>query len=142
MWINYITYLIPKHYISIPHSFVATTGLSTISTSFPSTVDKLSSLAAMDKPPPIFYVEVLIGGTAQLPCKIINPQGTIELCIMNNKQMHLDRLHYIILCNYRFSFFLIQITTKCTWFYGSRTTPRNPFIAWMLEAGPRVKVKE
>ena len=29
----------------------------------------------MDKPPQILYVEVLIGGTAQLPCKIINPQG-------------------------------------------------------------------
>ena len=72
------------HFIHIPKSFIATTGLPTISTSFPSTVDKLSSLAAMDKPPPIFYVEVLIGGTAQLPCKIINPQGSVKICIRNS----------------------------------------------------------
>ena len=55
--------------------YVATTGIPTISTSLPSTVDKLSSLAAMDKPAPIIEVQVAMGGTAQLPCKIINPQG-------------------------------------------------------------------
>ena len=61
------------------HIYVVTTGVPTISTSFPSTIDKLSSLAAMDKPPQILYVEVLIGETAQLPCKIINPQGNFEI---------------------------------------------------------------
>jgi len=40
----------------------------------------------MDKPPQILYVEVLIGGTAQLPCKIINPQGNALRVIKNNKQ--------------------------------------------------------
>ena len=55
--------------------YVATTGIPTLSTSLPSTVDKLSSLAAMDKPAPIIEVQVAMGGTAQLPCKIINPQG-------------------------------------------------------------------
>ena len=59
--------------------YAVTTGVPTISTSFPSTIDKLSSLAAMDKPPQILYVEVLMGETAQLPCKIINPQGNFEI---------------------------------------------------------------
>ena len=58
-------------------NYVATTGIPTISTSLPSTVDKLSSLAAMDKPAPIIDVQVGIGGTAKLPCKIINPQGKL-----------------------------------------------------------------
>ena len=37
----------------------------------------------MDKPPQILYVEVLVGGTAQLPCKIINPQGNALRVIKN-----------------------------------------------------------
>ena len=53
----------------------ATTGIPTFNTSLHQNVNNLSSLAAMDKPVSILQVEAAIGGTAQLPCKIINPQG-------------------------------------------------------------------
>ena len=54
----------------------ATTKVPPITTS-PAThlVNKLSSLSAMDKPPPIQHIQVIMGGTAQLPCNVINPQG-------------------------------------------------------------------
>ena len=54
----------------------ATTKVPPMTTS-PAThlINKLSSLSAMDKPPPIQHIQVQMGGTAQLPCNVINPRG-------------------------------------------------------------------
>ena len=64
----------------------------------------------MDKPPQILYVEVLIGGTAQLPCKIINPQGNalkvIEKAINKISEL-IDRNCFELKCHFLNSFSIL-----------------------------------